>query len=288
MNSDNPLPANPSKAKTHADGDPDHIPVLDEVLEHPPERDASDGAPSATDDLLEFTSSEPSQELELNVDLGYAEETAEYSEGDDLADMDEIYTLPLAEMVLDDSQDLLVSTEQNQQIATLEAIVFDSENPNVPAPRKADPASEILNPHAGPELTAASEDEPLLNTPESLTLATPLPVSPPLTKPLPKTSDNPFLPQHILDRLNQGKRNLVEEIAQSSAALDASTAILRTHARAERLAKPTYSEARPQQAFSRDKSTQQKQKLVDELVEEYLPLIAAEMRRRLRKLLDEE
>lgn len=288
MNSDNPLPANPSKAKTHADDDPDHIPILDEVLEHPPERDASDGAPSATDDLLEFTSSESSQELELNVDLGYAEETAEYSEADDLADMDEIYTLPLAEMVLDDSQDPLVSAEQNQQIATLEAIVFDSENPNVPAPRKADPASEILNPHAGPELTAASEDEPLLNTPESLTLATPLPVSPPLTKPLPKTSDNPFLPQHILDRLNQGKRNLVEEIAQSSAALDASTAILRTHARAERLAKPTYSEARPQQAFSRDKSTQQKQKLVDELVEEYLPLIAAEMRRRLRKLLDEE
>lgn len=287
MNSDNPLPANPSKAKTHADGDPDHIPVLDEVLEHPPERDASDGAPSATDDLLEFTSSEPSQELELNVDLGYAEATAEYSEADDLADMEEIYTLPLAEMVLDDSQDLLVSTEQNQQIATLEAIVFDSENPNVPAPKKADPADEKLNLHAEQELTAAPEDE-ALNAPESLTFATPLPVSPPLTKPLPKTSDNPFLPQHILDRLNQGKRNLVEEIAQSSAALDASTAILRTHARAERLAKPTYSEARPQQAFSRDKSTQQKQKLVDELVEEYLPLIAAEMRRRLRKLLDEE
>jgi hypothetical protein len=287
MNSDTPLPAEQNKTKTHADDDADHIPVLDEVLEHPTALGGYGAAPSAKDDLLEFAGSE-SQALELNVDLGYAEATAEYSEADDLADMEEIYTLPLAEMVLDDSQDLLVSTEQNQQIATLEAIVFDSENPNVPAPRKADPASEILNPHAGPELTAASEDEPLLNTPESLTLATPLPVSPPLTKPLPKTSDNPFLPQHILDRLNQGKRNLVEEIAQSSAALDASTAILRTHARAERLAKPTYSEARPQQAFSRDKSTQQKQKLVDELVEEYLPLIAAEMRRRLRKLLDEE
>jgi hypothetical protein len=88
--------------------------------------------------------------------------------------------------------------------------------------------------------------------------------------------------------LNQGKRNLVEEIAQSSAALDASTAILRTHARAERLNRPAYAEAKPQQyTFARDKSGLQKQKLVDDLVEEYLPLIAAELRRRLRRILDE-
>lgn len=102
--------------------------------------------------------------------------------------------------------------------------------------------------------------------------------------------ENPFLPKHILDRLNQG-RNLVEEIAQSGAALDASTAILRTHARAERLSRPSHAsdteEHRSHQSFSKDKSELKKQKLIDDLVEDYLPLLAAELRRRLRKMLDE-
>lgn len=261
MNSDKPLPANQGEAMPH-DDETDHIPILDEALELPTEFDSLETAPSASDDVTRHQSS---QDLELHIDLGYAEETEDYVEHDDLAEMDEIQTLPLAEMVLDDPEDSLVSAEQKQQIATLEAIVFEGENPNAPAPQKTEQAGV----HAEQETVA------------------PPPISPPLTKPLPKKSDNPFLPQHILDRLNQGKRNLVEEIAQSSAALDASTAILRTHARAERLSKPTYSETRPQHSFSRDKSAQQKQKIVDDLVEEYLPLIAAELRRRLRKMLDE-
>lgn len=280
MNPDKPLPDEQNKTKPQTHEDADHIPILDEALDLPTELGEYDA--SAMGDVEQLSSDESSHNLELSVNLGYAEETEDYVENDDLAEMDEIQTLPLAEMVLDDSQDQMVSAEQKQQIATLEAIVFDGGNPNAPAPKK-DRSEERSNPPAERE----SVKDELPHPPETLVFATPPPVSPPLTKPLPTKSENPFLPQHILDRLNQGKRNLVEEIAQSSAALDASTAILRTHARAERLTKPTYSEPRPQHSFSRDKTAQQKQKMVDDLVEEYLPLIAAELRRRLRKLLDE-
>jgi Predicted membrane protein len=299
MNPDKPLPDEPSQ-----DIDPavDFIPILDEALDLPAELGEHGDVLSGADEEANFnlhdtdtpaetgSASDPSssspQDLELSVDLGYAAEQEEYVENDDLAEMDEIQTLPLAEMVLDDSQDMLVSNEHKQQIATLEAIVFEGENPNAPAPRKPSTpeAAEPAQPSA-PQPAEPAQDATAY-TPPSPPPLTP-PFTPPPGKPLPTKSDNPFLPQHILDRLNQGKRNLVEEIAQSSAALDASTAILRTHARAERLAKPAYSDSKPQYSFSRDKSTLQKQKMVDDLVEEYLPLLAAELRRRLRKMLDE-
>ncbi len=299
MNPDKPLPDEPSQ-----DIDPatDFIPILDEALDLPTELGEHGDVLSGTDEEITFNlhdtdipaetgsaSDHPSlsspQNLELSVDLGYAAEQEEYVENDDLAEMDEIQTLPLAEMVLDDSQDMVGSTEHQQQIATLEAIVFEGENPNAPAPRKTSTqgATEPVQPSQPNEPGQSPEEAAPYTAPPVI----PPVFTPPPGKPLPTKSDNPFLPQHILDRLNQGKRNLVEEIAQSSAALDASTAILRTHARAERLAKPAYSDSKPQYSFSRDKSTLQKQKMVDDLVEEYLPLLAAELRRRLRKMLDE-
>ncbi|MCR6651746.1 MAG: hypothetical protein NVV73_09785 [Cellvibrionaceae bacterium] len=297
MNSNKPLPDESDQAQTHTDLAPDAIPVLNEALDLPAElvehetvlasapyeseADVLD-TPAETNPAMDQYSLSASQNLELSVNLGYAEEREEYVEHDDLAEMDEIQTLPLAEMIMDDSQDSLVSAEQKRQIATLEAIVFEGENPNAPAPKNLPLEDELI-----PEQGAAFAPEDAEPYPETSSHTIPAFTPPPPGKPLPTKSDNPFLPQHILDRLNQGKRNLVEEIAQSSAALDASTAILRTHARAERLAKPAYSDAKPQYSFSRDKSAQQKQKMVDDLVEEYLPLLAAELRRRLRKILDE-
>lgn len=294
MNSDKPSPADTGKRDARTELDSDAIPTLEEPFDpaseyatHPPvlenSMDLRPGTKGASD---------TESDMEPSIDLGYANGVHDSNETDDLAEMEEIHTLPLAEMVLDessggeDARDLsnLASAEQKRQIATLEAIVFDGDDPNAPAPKYARPAAPEMEP--APLPTAESY------TPASAggTPAPPPPEVPPLTKPLPKKSENPFLPQHILDRLNQGKRNLVEEIAQSSAALDASTAILRTHARADRLSRPAYGESKPQQqhySFNRDKSSQQKQKLVDDLVEEYLPLIAAELRRRLRKILDE-
>lgn len=94
--------------------------------------------------------------------------------------------------------------------------------------------------------------------------------------------ENPFLPQHILNRLHGSSRSLVEEIAQSSAALEASTALLRNNkSRAAHLAPAAKA------AAADDRLTLKKQKMVDDLVDDYLPLIAAELRRRLRRMLEE-
>ena len=181
MNPENPLPAEQNKAKPHPDEHTDQIPVLDEALDLSPELGEYEAASSATGDVEELTGEESPYEMELRVNLGYAEETEDYVENDDLAEMDEIQTLPLAEMVLDDTQDQLVSAEQKQQIATLEAIVFDGGNPNAPAPKK-DRSDERANPYAEPESAAAKNDMSL--QPESLTFVTPPPVSPPLVPPL--------------------------------------------------------------------------------------------------------
>lgn len=289
MNPDKPLAAEQQDAIPHTDLDIDAIPILDEALDLSQELREHEASLPVVDDAEELpplekesamsnpiTPDDPKSDEELHIDLGYATESTDITEDDNLSEMEEIQTLPLAEMVLDEEQDALISAEKKKQIETLEAIVFEGENPNVPAPKP----TRAAEPQAYIEQDVKAFPEPAI--PPAFT---PPPVE--NAKPLPKKSDNPFLPQHILDRLNQGKRNLVEEIAQSSAALDASTAILRTHARAERLSRPTYSENRPQYSFSRDKSAQQKQKMIDDLVEEYLPLIAAELRRRLRKILDE-
>lgn len=100
------------------------------------------------------------------------------------------------------------------------------------------------------------------------------------------TKTNPFLPPHILERLKSG-RHLVEEIAQTGTTFDANAAMLRTKARAERVQRGggdqvqvTGSSARAERERAR-----LRQQLVDDLVDEYLPLITAELRRRLQRLL---
>jgi hypothetical protein len=287
MTSDRPLHED-SNAVSPEDVPVDAIPVLEEALE-PEASDLPLDLPEdevpvimdAVDTVAPFEEADTQEisesTVELKVDLGYALDSAE--ESDSLAEMEEIQTLPLAEMVLDDPATPFspgaLDEDHKRHIATLEAIVFESEDPMAPAPKYQAP-----EPPAPPPQVQEPVPPPI----------TPAPPVPPLAqpKPLPTKSENPFLPQHILDRLNQGKRNLVEEIAQSSAALDASTAILRTHARAERLNRPSYADPKSQShSFSRDKLTLQKQKIIDELVEEYMPLLAAELRRRLRRLLDE-
>lgn len=185
-------------------------------------------------------------------------------------DSDAIFTLSLQQAVMDD--------EQHQDIASLEAIVFDSENPNAPASQAKPGRSQAT-------VTAARGDFEVGQVPP-VTLT---PVPPAADQPRSTKGENPFLPQHILDRLYQGRRNLVEEIAQSGAALDASTAILRTRARSDRLQRSNFGEPAPQKESEPTsmKGWSRKQQLIDELVEEYLPLLAAELRRRLKKVLDE-
>lgn len=224
---------------------------------------------------------------ELNVSLGYAEPADNLSEEDE--DLEAIQTLPLDSMVIESPSDI---KQREREIATLEAIVFDGVDPEVAKNHIDDvPTLEPLqNIHSEAESASATsqpaeteENKPKINIPPHIAAHS----SP---KPLPKTSSNPFLPQHILDRLNQGRRNLVEEIAASGAALDASTAMLRarTHTERERHAKAQQHHEAPNgsPSHSQDLETAQTQILIDEIVDEYLPLLASELRKRLKAVLD--
>jgi hypothetical protein len=154
MNSDKPLHEDPHAHSSTRDRPADTIPLLDEAFNPTYSRvDEPRRAPvveAATDHLVPENNSPYNEEgaMELSVNLGYASDSAE--ETDDLADMEEIQTLPLAEMVMDESASKLtvsaLEDEQKRQIATLEAIVFEGDDPTAPAPRytpEHEPAAEL-------------------------------------------------------------------------------------------------------------------------------------------------
>jgi hypothetical protein len=189
--------------------------------------------------------------------------TEDNNESPNASEPDSIVTLSLGEALLDNNAD--------SDLAAFEAMVF-GRKPTLPE----------IN-------TTQVEATPANPAPIPPTYKTATPAYAPPAQPVVAKGENPFLPKHILDRLNHGKRNLVEEIAQSGAALDASTALLRNRARADSLQRHGFSDPNTASTATsnRDKNTYKKQQLIDELVEEYLPLLASELRRRLRKVLDE-
>ncbi|HEY7773907.1 MAG TPA: hypothetical protein VIC26_12060 [Marinagarivorans sp.] len=95
----------------------------------------------------------------------------------------------------------------------------------------------------------------------------------------PNTDDNPFLPQHLRERLSKSKTSLLEEIARSSESLDASTAMLRSFAS---------DPAKAQAAAAVVSTPDNYQALVDMLVAKYLPLIEADLRQRLSTSLQQQ
>ncbi len=244
----------------------------------------------------------PPQAEEMQVDLGYAEEQQDAHEQDNQL-MDTIQTLSLDQMVIEGDAppaDTLTesATQSEPSEAREEAILTLSEV--VPVVNEVVTESKPVAPAAtSTEESTASEpidtsESTVQSQPAPLTPLTPAetgkrqtellnvpgaPVPPNLS---PSKRENPFLPQHILDKLNKGRQELEADFVQSSAALDVSTAILRTHARAERLGRPQMNNP-----FSaKDREALERQKLVDQLVDEYLPLVAAELRRRLNQMLD--
>lgn len=276
------------------------VPTLAEDLSEPlteaqtsSAKDQPMDSPKVAPDKPDKTSS--SGTGEMDIDLGYAEYTDAYSEAetpsetDDIEDLDDIDTPILTERVEDDLH--------YENIAKLEAIVFGGEQPVFDKEQTEEPAQqnppEAHEPLKESAPAPAAEHTTAPETPAEVKPAAPTATAAPNLQlhpsaPLTAKGENPFLPKHILDRLNQG-RNLVEEIAQSSAALDASTAILRTHARAERMNKPVYGESQRHNygSSNSNKSDRQRQALIDDLVDEYLPLIAAELRRRLNRMVDD-
>lgn len=203
-------------------------------------------------------------------DIPVLNETVDNQTGDPSnADLlEEITTLSMKDKV---EEEHAQNSFREKEIATLEAIVFDGADPHKLKHHQAAQQPQ-LTPSAAQTFTPI---EPMIDAPHS-------------AKPLPKTSSNPFLPQHILDRLNNGRRNLVEEIAQSGAALDASTALLRSRSRSERVqhSEPATPEKHGEQRLP--KSAARQKQLIDDLIEEYLPLLAAELRKRLKAELEKE
>jgi hypothetical protein len=240
---------------------------------------------------------EETDQPHLKVNLGYADDLEAVDESETLEEFVEIHTLSLSEALIDETttpDSVTLPEDQRHRIATLEAIVFEGYDPAKPTVTDAPPlADDLVTPSPIHEMA----ETPPQNDSLDISSSTPSTnVEPRLVYDLSnssddvgaKKSDNPFLPKQLLDRLNQGKRNLVEEIAQSSAALDASAAILREHARTDRYIKTSQTEVKlTTPSHPKDRLTPQKQKLIDELVDEYLPLLAAELRKRLRKILDD-
>ncbi len=94
--------------------------------------------------------------------------------------------------------------------------------------------------------------------------ATPGRLSSEATSPPKGRGDNPFLPQHIRDRLEERRQALADDIAQASSFFPA---------------KPD----RPRTAAPKLDLLPGEQSLVDDLVAEYLPRIETELRRRLAR-----
>ena len=204
---------------------------------------------------------------EMDVDLGYAEEamSGEQTAHDGPADEGD-FILTLSEVV-EEEEDHAPSNDLAATQAAQAAAQNVAATPN-------ESAASMQQGYESPQETQSPPPaQPATQPPQ-----------PPATAKEDKGA-NPFLPKHIIDKLDQGRKDLEDDILQSSAALDVSTALLRTHARAEQMSS-TRTNNNPFAA--KDRVSQQKQKLVDEIVEEYLPLLASEMRRRLHKMLDDQ
>ncbi len=112
-------------------------------------------------------------------------------------------------------------------------------------------------------------------------LATLAPVDTRLFNPITPTEigdDNPFLPQHLRERLNQSKSFLLEGIAKSSESLDASTALLKNFNDSSDINKTLKNS-------TKHLESSEHQQLIDALVARYLPIIESELRQQLSESL---
>ncbi len=207
---------------------------------------------------------------EMDVDLGYAEAP---NESTHTAADDSIPVLKPVDIDPVDFRNNDTPAAKEGDILTLSEIVEDEAPLNLAVPEAASAVEPAQPPAASP--LPSPPPAPQAKTQSAA------PSEPARTG----HSTNPFLPKQLIDKLDEGRKSLEDDIMQSSASLDMSTALLRTHARADRMNNP-HSNNNPFSA--KDNISQQKQKLVDEVVDEYLPLLAAEMRRRIHKLLDDQ
>ncbi len=112
-------------------------------------------------------------------------------------------------------------------------------------------------------------------------------------KALSSNEENPFLPQHLRDRLDKSKNSLIKEIALSDESLEASRALLRnfTYDKATTQTTPLSRKTELGESkisISHPLAKQSNhQELIDGLVEKYLPMIESDLRQHLTLLLEE-
>lgn len=188
-----------------------------------------------------------------------------------------IQTLNLETVVPEDE---LAKAEEN--IARLEAIVFNSKKPAATLDPHPPTDNETL---AHDDEVLAHDDEVLTHDDKAFTHSTSQEIHQQEENSNQSQTGNPFLPSHILERLKQDNKQLIDEIAQSGEALNASTATLRSHKRAKPSSFANTREPTKEEVDDR-KTKEEHYKIIDGLVEEYLPLIAADLRRKLKLLLD--
>lgn len=91
-------------------------------------------------------------------------------------------------------------------------------------------------------------------------------------------NENPFLPRHIRERLSQGRSTIMDELMQVGHSLNRDKSQFQRHASGPESEGPSH----PTPMLH---SSRQTDRIVEELVAEYLPRMEAELRKRLREQL---
>lgn len=187
-----------------------------------------------------------------------------------------------APLELDESElDTAESQDPEPEIIEPESLHIETSESQEPEPTpteqhqppRQDPPIDTLVAEKGPATsdpdTLIADDLPAFLKAENLMINTPIPEQLQVQV---SAEDNPFLPQHLRERLSKSKSSLLEGIARSSESLDASTALLRNFG-----GKPAESSI----------TAQDHQALIDHLVLKYLPIIEADLRQRLHTSLNQ-
>ncbi len=253
------------------------------------------------DETLEASGSLTDDELELDADLDLDADVADMLD-EDAADVFDEHLEIDADVLLDDDADESLSDELELDLMLDEELDIDAfeatarELAAAPPTLTAKVTAPAKTPAPSPNLEldlgfAAPANPPVLTQPVNTapTGANSKPIPTPASTPAaaaPVSSsrpsgeeENPFLPAHLREKLRQSKAGLAEEIQRSTDSVNASSVLLKAFSH-----EPNKSRERPAQAPSHAEATPPTT-LIDELVAQYLPIIEAELRKRLAESL---
>lgn len=159
------------------------------------------------------------------------------------------------------------------------SVVFSSAEPDSPETTIAmDDKSDLLEPSLGQQSLfdqPASTQQKKNTRPEK---------SKPKASPVVADEENPFLPKHIRDRLSRGRSTIMDELMQVGDSLNRDKSQFQ-YSPADTEIETTTASATPAPPAPLPHPSKQTDRIVDELVAEYLPRLEAELRKRLREQL---